>query len=206
MRIFDKIISAARSKGDSPLRIVNGKKIVFIHINKTGGTSIGNALGFNKSHLTVREIIDFIGKKRFESSYKISAVRNPWDKVLSHYKYRIKTNQTNMGENTPSFSEWVKKTYGKNKDPFYYDKPKMFQPQVDWLKDYDNKIDIDVIMKFENLNKEFEKLSEYLNLNVSLPHLNATQKVNYREFYDDDSISIVSEWFAEDINMFSYEY
>ncbi len=206
MKMFNRIVSVLQSNKISPLQTINGKNVVFIHINKTGGTSVCNALGLKKSHMTAKEIIDVIGKKKFKSSYKIAAVRNPWDKVLSHYKYRVKTNQTDLGEKTIPFSDWVKKTYGENKDPFYYDKPKMFQPQVDWLKDYEQKIDINKIMKFEDLNNEFEKVSSHLDLNKSLPHLNATQKANYKEFYDDESKSIIAKWFAEDLDMFKYEY
>ncbi|MEA3381947.1 MAG: sulfotransferase family 2 domain-containing protein [Pseudomonadota bacterium] len=206
MKMFSRMVSVLKGNKVSPLRTINGKNVIFIHINKTGGTSVCNALGLKKSHMTAKEIIDVIGEKKFKSSYKIAAVRNPWDKVLSHYKYRLKTNQTDLGEKTIPFSDWVKKTYGENKDPFYYDKPKMFQPQVDWLKDYEQKIDINEIMKFEDLNNEFEKVSSYLDLNKSLPHLNATQKANYKEFYDDETKSIIEQWFAEDLDMFKYEY
>lgn len=206
MRVFNGLLLFSRVRKKSPLLKVNGKKVIFIHINKTGGTSVSDALGLNKSHLTVKEIIDLIGEENFESSYKFAAVRNPWDKVLSHYKYRVKTNQTDLGTKTIPFPEWVVKTYGKNKDPFYYDKPKMFQPQVDWLKDYHNRINVNEIMKFEDLSKEFEKVSKHLGLHINLPHLNRTTKTNYKEFYDDHSKSIITDWFAEDLDIFNYEY
>lgn len=63
-RIIQRIKSKIIPSYNSPLRIYNEKKIVFIHINKTGGTSMGKALGLPlKRHLTVDEVINIIGEE-----------------------------------------------------------------------------------------------------------------------------------------------
>jgi hypothetical protein len=206
MRLINKLFEFRQNKKKYPLQKINGHDVIFIHINKTGGTSVLNVLNLSKSHLTAKEVIGIVGEYKFKSSFKFAAVRNPWDKVVSHYKYRIQTNQTNLGTNTIPFSEWVEKTYGKNKDSFYYDKPKMFQPQVEWLKNQQDKIDINEIMKFEDLNSEFKRVAEILGLRISLPHLNETNRVNYRDYYDSETQAIIALWFAEDIRLFKYEF
>jgi hypothetical protein len=56
---------------------------VFIHINKTGGSSIEMALKLRAEHLTVQEKIKEIGVRRWQEKLSFTVVRNPWDKVVS---------------------------------------------------------------------------------------------------------------------------
>ena len=184
-KYFERLNRQIFPQKNSPLR--KGKKCnyVFIHINKTGGTSVGKAIGLpTKRHLTIKEVSEIIGFEKLDEAFKFTVVRNPWDKVVSHYKYRVKTNQTLMSEKPIGFSEWVEKTYGENKDSFYYDNPRMFQPQVEWLKDASGNILVDKIIKFENLSTDFSELATILNIEKELPHLNKTNRLNYQKYYD----------------------
>lgn len=178
---------------------------IFIHINKTGGTSIDKALGLRKKHLTAQEVIDWVGKEAFSASFKFAVVRNPWDKVVSHYKFRIKNQDPGLTENPIDFTSWVKKTYGPEKDPIYYSNPTMFLPQVDWLKDHEGQIQIDEILRFERLSEEFDRIRPFVG-GKKLPHVNKTAPTNYREFYDAETQKIISDWFAEDLALFGYTF
>ncbi len=192
---------------EHPLRKYPDGFFVFIHINKTGGTSISEAIGlFRKRHLTAKEVIQMIGLDSWNRAYKFSIVRNPWDKVVSHYKYRERTNQTAMGTDKISFGEWVACTYGVEKNPFYYDNPKMFQSQVAWLRNEAGEIELDFIGRFENLAADFELIKKELSLLQKLPHLNKSEQRDYRHFYNVKTYSIVADWFAEDISYFRYEF
>lgn len=191
----------------SPLRQGQNGPYVFIHINKTAGTSIGNAIGLPvKHHQTALEIIDKIGRDKWDTAYKFTLVRNPWDKVVSHYEYRRKRNKTEVATRNVSFSEWVKKTYGTDKDPFFYNNPKAFQPQVEWLKDDQGKIAIDFIGKFESINDDFNQIKAIIGIDAELPHLNASKRAGYQSYYDDETRQIVAEWFHEDIELFGYSF
>jgi hypothetical protein len=184
------------------------KRFIFIHINKTAGTSISQVLNINKVHLNSKEIIDIIGIEKWNNLYKFTIVRNPWDKVVSHYMHRVKKNYTNMGNGHISFKDWVKFCYGPVKNLNYYDQIKMFQPQVEWLKDNNDKINIDKIIRFENLNNDFEEVKSILGINkISLiPHLNKTDREDYKNYYDEESLNIIYNWFIEDIKFFNYSY
>lgn len=191
----------------TPLRQGRNGPFIFIHINKTAGTSIGNAIGLPvKHHQTAREVIARIGKDKWDKAYRFTLVRNPWDKVVSHYEYRRKRNKTGVATRDISFSEWVKKTYGPEKDPFYYNNPKAFQPQVEWLKDDDGKISIDFIGKFETINEDFDLIKKAIGLEAELPHLNASKRASYQSYYDDETRQIVAQWFHEDIEVFGYHF
>ena len=183
----------------------NSQYFAFIHINKTAGTSIVDVIGkpFRK-HLTVKDVISVIGQQKWDQAYKFTVIRNPWDKVVSQYKHAIKMNSNNMAQKSIEFRDWVSCTYGEPKDPFYYARAQMFLPQVEWLKDFQDKIDVDKIIRFENLNEGINEVFKTLSIDSNLPHLNETYKTNYRDFYDNDSKQIISKWFHEDIQVFGY--
>ncbi|MCP4551228.1 MAG: hypothetical protein GY834_04125 [Bacteroidetes bacterium] len=192
---------------NSPLRKGKNGTFIFIHINKTGGTSVAKIIGLpRKRHLHVKEVISIIGEKEFNKAFVCCVVRNPWDKVVSHYKYRVKTNRTNMANNHISFKEWVKCTYGKDKNSFYYDKPKMFAIQSDWIKDNNGVIRVSNILRFESLSNDFKVIAEYLGIQNELPYLNATRKESYIRYYDKETEEIVRSWFKEDIERFKFEF
>ena len=178
---------------------------VFIHINKTAGTSIKKALWIPFEHKTALEKIEELGRERWDSRRTFTAVRNPWDKVVSNYHYRVKTNQTGLGTNTIPFPEWVKRTYGEQ-DPFYLDQHKMFMPQVDWISDENGEIIVDEIVHFENLAPEFNAVMQKLGKKVTLPHINKTNRKNYQDYYDDESIEVIRQWFQRDIDTFGYTF
>lgn len=179
---------------------------VFIHINKTGGTSIAKAIGMEKNHFTAFDLENIVDKETWKKTYKFSFIRNPWDKVLSHYKWRVVTNQTKLRDRSTTFDHWVKVTLGPNKDTFFYDKPRMFMPQINWLKDSRGQICMDSIGRFESIEDDFKRIALQIGIETKLPHLNATLKTNYRDFYDKKTRSLVADWFQEDIAYFNYKY
>ncbi len=192
---------------NSPLHRSKNGSYIFIHINKTAGTSIIDVIGkpFRK-HLTAKEIIHVIGQKKWDEAYKFAVVRNPWDKVVSQYKHNIRVNSSNMAVTKISFKDWVGCTFGEPKDEFYYARPQMFFPQVEWLSNFQNKIDMNRIIRFENLAEGVNEVFETLSINAKLPHLNRTHKSSYRDFYDEQSKHIITEWFRKDILEFSYTF
>lgn len=204
---IEKIKNKIGLKLNSPLHKGESKNFIFIHINKTAGTSIIKVIGkpFRK-HLTAKEIIKTIGQKKWNNAYKFTVVRNPWDKVVSQYKHNVKLNKNQMTKKPISFKDWVSRTYGKNKDLKYYGRPQMYLPQVEWLKDFDEKINIEKIIRFENLNEGINDVFRTLDINHELPHVNRTHKSNYKDFYDNESKKIISDWFHEDIAVFDYSF
>jgi hypothetical protein len=180
-------------------------KFIFIHINKTAGTSIQRALNIRHEHKTAREKIEEIGRKRWENKFSFAVIRNPWDKVVSHYHYRVKSNQTGLKTNPVEFKDWVKLTYG-NQDPFYYNNPKMFMPQTDWIADRDGQILVDFICRFEKLEQDFECVCKKLGKTAELSHFKTTKHSHYRDYYNQETREIVSSWFEKDIRNFDYHY
>lgn len=191
----------------SPLQRNGQQAFVFVHINKTGGTSIGKAIGLAvKNHQTAQEIIRRIGRQQWDSAFKFTFVRNPWDRMVSLYEYRLKKNKTKLASRELSFGTWVSRTIGNEQDTVYYDNPKSFQPQVEWLKDPHGHISIDVIGRFESINEDFSQISQALGLETRLPHLNASHRAPYQTYYNEHSRAAVARWFFDDIQRFEYQF
>jgi len=191
----------------SPLRQGGNGSYIFVHINKTAGTSVGRAIGLPvKDHLTAKEIIARVGKQNWNASYKFTVVRNPWDKVVSLYEYRRKKNKTQIASRSITFTEWVELTHGENRNPFYYDNVKSFQAQVEWLKDDDDHITIDFVARFETLRADFEQIRDAIGTRADLPHLNASSRKSYKDYYTDETREIIARWYHEDIEVFAYTF
>lgn len=182
----------------------NLDNFIFIHINKTGGSSIGRALKIPFGHKTALETIDEIGIDRWQKRYTFAVVRNPWDKVVSQYFHRKKTDQIDK-EDSIEFNDWVKLAYGEQ-DLKYYNNPKMFLPHYDWISDRENKILVNFICRFENLSQDFDYVCNQINKKAELPHLKASKRGNYRDYYEADTREIVASWFAKDIQNFNYQF
>jgi len=198
------ILGEARRKMYS-MRYRYFDRFVFIHINKTAGSSIEKALKLPHEHKTALEKIEEIGRDSWDKKLTFAVVRNPWDKVVSHFHYRVKTNQTGLREHPVEFREWVKRAYG-NRDPLYYDKPKMFMPQMDWISERDGRILVDEIIHFENISSEFTDLLQTLGKNVTLQHVKRSDRGNYRNYYDQETMEVVRIWFERDIDRLGYRF
>jgi hypothetical protein len=204
--IFRRVNYFITGRHESPIKKVGDRSVIFIHINKTGGTSIGKALGLReKQHLTVQEVRDRVGIQNWDSSYTIAFVRNPWDRVSSSYRYRLKVRKNNTNNIEIDFKSWVKKVF-QERDPRYYDYPKMLMPQTNWLKDELGDINIDFIGRFETIEEDFEALCKKLGVQLDLPHLNKTKQVPYQDYYDKETMEIVADYFSEDIETFGYSF
>jgi len=178
---------------------------IFIHINKTGGTSIEKALRLPLQHKTALNKKKYLGENLWKKKFSFAFVRNPWDKVVSHYTYRLRTNQMDILEKKVDFYNWVRLTY-LEKDKKYYDNPKMFMPQLDWISDENGKILVNYVGKFENFESDFNEICSHINIFVSLPHLKKSNRTHYKDYYNSETAEIVGEFFKDDIQYFNYQF
>jgi hypothetical protein len=178
---------------------------VFIHINKTGGSSIEKALGIGLDHSTALEKYRQLGEAAWQRKFTFTMVRNPWDKVVSHYHYRVRTNQTGLGDNPIPFGDWLRRCY-IDRDPRYYDNPRMFMPQRKWLVDENDGLLVEFVGRFENLQQDFQSITTRLGVKAQLGHAKPSSRGSYRDYYDVAGEALVREQFAEDLDLFGYEF
>src|SRR6185436_7464712 len=105
----------------------HGPKFVFIHIAKSGGTSITKTLAnylkverdeYRTNSLKFIKIADVCGnstilgessKNAFDDYYIFSCVRNPFDRLVSYFHYRKQIRKPpNQLPESLTFGEWVR--------------------------------------------------------------------------------------------------
>lgn len=178
----------------------------FIHINKTGGSSIEHALGAPLIHETAITFRDRIGADRWRRRFSFAIVRNPWDRVVSHYHYRQMTGQTGLQSGALSFEDWVREVYVK-RSPDYVDEEKMFLTQTDWVTDEQGCIMVDYVGRFEQLDQAWSEICRRLNRKQTpLPHKKKSFRRDYRDYYDDETRKIVGDFFRDDVRNFNYSF
>ena len=230
--------------------ISHSAKIIFVHIPKTGGGTIEKTLGIygkdnngnlspdhsllygkyeNKflQHLTISEIRK-LNINEFEKYRKISFVRNPYDRIISEYLWRIQV----YGKRKLEFKEYIleevvprKNNIQKYVKNFYKDESFVpfldvhYANQVDYLT-LDKKLAMDHIGKFENFETDFKRIFKqkivktkvhktkinytYYFIKKILPKF-LTNKM-YRKYYDYETEEIIRREYSEDLKIFNYNF
>jgi len=171
-------------------------KAIFIHIPKTGGMSIRDALyqkvkiiGHHISASAVKSQVD-----NWDSTFKFSVVRNPWERMVSAFFFGAKKE-----------SKWI---LGRTFDEWVFERlyaVKNIKTQCDFLME-DGKIIVDFVARFENLQKDFKKICSELGIRKKLAHRNKTRHKHYSYYYSHESEEIIADLFRDDIEFFGYEY
>jgi len=184
-----------------------GRGFVFIHINKTGGSSVRAALGISRyEHVRASDVRSVLGRQRWSGLVTFSTIRNPWDRLVSMYYWRIKTNQTGLAASGMAFDCWLDRCLRK-RDSFYIKNPLMLAPQTYWLSDRSGGLLVDKLLRFERLASDFSSICKAIGVEgVRLAHLKSTERKHYSMYFSDRDAELVGEIYADDIEAFGYRF
>lgn len=194
---------------------------IFVHVQKTGGNSVRTALGCDmfdaRKHFRASELREYYGRATWDSCFKFSFVRNPWDRLVSWWSmidnsrdYVDPAQPPNIFfgyvlERAKSFEEFLLRCDDEIVDS---DGSKnIFRNQIDYLVDDDGTIIVDFIGRFERLQEGFDEISSRLGrAPVALPRTNASEHAAYSEYYTPATAAIVARRYARDIEQFGYRF
>src|SRR5205823_3086961 len=165
------------------------KKFLFVHIQKTAGSSLREALT-----AAIPDLAPFLGTHDhaawatqhldFQSCFKAAFVRNPWDRLVSWY-CMIREQQTY----TNRFWEYVRGRANSFDDFLLHctdtiddhdGRKSILYNQVDYLSDERGRVIVDFIGRFEDLGADARTLFERLGLEPPmLPHVNRSSHRHY---------------------------
>lgn len=192
----------------------NNKQFIYIHIPKCAGTSIWRESGedFTFFDHNIRDKNFKYYKDSLERSYStfsFTFVRNPWDRLASSYSFL-----KNGGLYKVDYEDY-QKYFSKYKNfrdlvlnwqDTFFDQIH-FKQQYKWICDDDDKLIVDFIGRFENIQQDFNLICDKLKIHrKQLVHKNKSKHNHYTEYYDEEMQRIVAEKYAKDIEYFGYKF
>jgi len=212
------------------------KNHLFIHIPKNGGMAIREApqlqgrlvianrrrlrskayadglknhmggMGRNPGyeHARLRDV-DLSVRKATQA---FAIVRNPWSRTVSRFKFALQT-RAHSGTR-PDFSEaefeaFLEERHKWAGEPYFWHRAVSgWYAQKDYVVDERGEIAVDILRQ-ERLSAEMQT---YLVFKSELKKRNAStsSRAHYRDVYTDRTIQIVADWYAEDIELFGFDF
>ena len=196
-------------------------KFIYIHIPKTAGTSIYRTVqqiyqhpldltpqwdykhNIYKQHATISQLKNLY-QIPISDYFKFTVIRNPYERAVSSYFWLRRL----LGHST-TFKDFLLVRNGYDKiNHFENNKGRKdhFLTQSEFIK-INGIITMDFLIKFENLQEDFNNVCRKIGLpKCNLHHINQSKHKHYTEYYDEETKQIVAEKYAEDIEQFGYEF
>lgn len=144
-------------------------------------------------HMPAWRVRQYCGEAIWNSYYKFSFERNPWDRQVSWYHYKTKSK---TGPAKPSF------------DVFNRDRRRAWVENWDLYTSGGAQL-LDFVGRYESLDADFETVLGRIGLEgkVSLPKANVSKdRGSYRDYYDATSRDLIAAWYGPEIGHFSYVF
>jgi hypothetical protein len=146
------------------------------------------------NHMGAARIRPLIGDAVWNSYYKVAVERNPWDREVSNYYFRIR-----RADPKPTFRDFVLK------DEVHH-RLKNFHAYT-----IDGKVAVDRILRFENLKSELAEFLAHVGIDrmPELPHQKGNLRprgIPYRDYYDDETRAKVAAVYADEIRLMGYAF
>ena len=210
-----------------------GRKFIFVHIPKTGGTSMAVALeqramaddiligdtpkakrrckrldklrakGRLWKHSTLADIDGVLSATELEPYFIFTLVRNPWDRLVSYYSWL----------RAQSFDHPVVALAKRSDFATFLRDPAMqtsFRtgPFASYVKDAEDNNRADLFIRLEHFDEDVIPLEHQLGFSLRpLPHENPSARTaEYRRHYSDEMAELVARFCAADISRFGYRF
>jgi hypothetical protein len=209
-----------------------GRRYLFIHAPKTGGTSMALALearamkddimlgdtpkavkrrkrlegvqaaGRLWKHATLADLDGVVHAEELDDLLIFTMVRNPWDRMVSYYHWLQEQ----------KFEHFAVE-YAKRLDfAGFVAEPAIAQsfahsPVASYVMDAKGVERADLFIRLEHLSEDILPLEAHLGFELAMPHVNkSTRSQDYRKSYTDRSREHVAQMCAADIARFGYQF
>jgi len=203
-------------------------KFIFIHIPKCAGTSITRTLapllgehdlvigctpegerlhqenmkkGGLTKHSTAQQIMQHVGPEIWNSYFKFSFVRNPWDLLVSWYLWSLKTEWDDEKNTIKRIREL------EDFEDYLYSPFVSKTNYLDFISDNNGNIIVDYVGKTELINWDIKHIYRKAGIPVcSLGRGNPSKHKAYFNYYNPLTRDLVREWCSKDIQKFDYGF
>lgn len=168
-------------------QILEKYEYAFIHIPKNAGMSMCKAI---KNIPIIKPFNHFVLFDNIKNLKEIIIIRHPLDRFSSAFFYVKKHYVKDLYDNPNELIEDILNSNDKaNKFLKFHkhyhtvngqriDTDWVFHPQTAWVNNPFR------VLLFEKLNEDIEKLNDDLQINISLPYINAAERTDFEYFPD----------------------
>ena len=184
---------------------------VFIHIPKAGGSSVYSELakiGIHRysKHNTALYVKNRVDPSIWQRWYKVSWVRNPWQRAFSEWKYTLLHNKSHDIDN---FKKWLleSREVGRHLETDYPQRNPI--SALTYLSDLDDNLLVDFVGRMEHMAEDLRKICENLGLPNTLKerHMNKRRLgMHYLKNYDEETHDYIEKVCAWEIEKFGYKF
>lgn len=165
----------------------------------------------NLQHVEALTIKSTVLAEAWNSYFKFSITRNPWDRAVSYFFWEKRRDPAlnpkkkfyhylgvpfnELNQLKQLFSTYIRNATWPNNDCFYT---------------IDDELCTDFVIRYERLSEDYSTVCRKLGLpDNRLPRLKGgirKQPFHYSDYYDDETAAIVAERHQNDIRLFGYEF
>ena len=197
-------------------------KFIFVHVVRSGGTSIESVLknygqqyrghikfyqikdqfGGNYDHASVKYKIPHLNLKEsheFDDYFKFVFIRNLPDWLVSLHKYNCRGIATKHTRKFPAaIKAWTTEKPHPSIGSYKLSTTKFDRHR--FVLDNEKNLIPDYIGRFEHLQEDLDHVCERVGIpNQQLPHLNAASGKPWQEYYNSELKDFVNQYWAFDI-------
>ncbi|SEP14865.1 sulfotransferase family 2 domain-containing protein [Aquisalimonas asiatica] len=212
------------------------RNFMFVHIAKTGGTSVRAALrkyrwgGWYSLPLGLASMVSQMTRPRhklglkfprhakavaalemlptdvYDGLFKFTIVRNPWDLQVSSF-HHIRREKPEVLEGVNTFEEFLKRKFDPERS-YDYMLDISAERQHEYLENLRGEVIVDFIGRYENLQTDFNTICERIGITApELPHLRrAADRRDYRSYYTDELAEMVAHHYQRDLELLGYTF
>ena len=209
-----------------------GRKFIFVHIPKTGGTSVALALedrahrddiligdtpkasrrkgrltgltprGRLWKHSTLGDIDGIVSAEDLDDMFVFTLVRNPWDRMVSYYHW-LRAQRFSHPAVTLAQSVGFEAFVLSD---LTRDTMRT-APYGHYVSDASGRERVDAFVRLEALEADLAPVWDHLGFTLEIPHANRSERPeDYRTAYTDETAEAVAQICAVDIARFGYHF
>lgn len=183
--------------------IDHARRLLFVHITRTGGSSIEWALvgrdwaniDLATKHLSASQMRRHYGERIWNDYVKFTVVRNPWDRMVSMWATTWwdfdpeACRQADIGGFLRQLKPHPNEAYHSLTYHDILDEP------------------LDFVLRYETMQADLSRmLTQCGHPDVALPCVWKTFRQHYSDYYTPEARQRVAEMFREDIERFGYRF